>query len=277
MFPIISTALLLTGVAVSEPIDSFPLPSVPPTLTSPTDRAEVVVEAFFDQAILPEQPSLGLETAIANFSTVASLASEEAQRRAMTTLISRADNEAKLTTLRSEMEQYLFSSDSPYLNLDLFTLFLEADKPSLRRDGLLMLTSPNRTGSDAADIPILTTRGERTTLSQLVREGQELLLIFFDPECEHCIEFTRRLASNSELASAKKGATMSVVAVYPGGELPEVPDYFPSEWTVATDIDGAISENDLYFFPSFPEAYILTGPKLKVKARGTRLIGQMYE
>lgn len=251
-----------------EPVDSFPLPAVPAALTVPTERAEYVVSHFFDGAILPDSPSLGLETMIANFTTVAPLASEDAIHHAAATLYSRADNDDKLETVRTVLEQYLFSSDSPFLDLDLFTLFLEADKPSMRRDGLLNLSSLNRKGSQASDINILTSVGTVTSLKQLASDSAAILLVFFDPECERCIEFTSDLAKDPQLKGAIKNKQLSVVTIWPGGNQPVKPIFFPEEWITGTDAEGMIEESDLYFIPSFPDAYLLTGKDLTVKSRG---------
>lgn len=265
---IIAAAAALTG-APAEPIDSFPLPEIPPGLTRPAERAEVVVAHFFDGALLPETPSGALQLAIANFTTVAPLASEEARRAAAATLYSRAANELQRQAVATVTEQYLAGGDSPYLDLDLYAIFLEAQPASPRRDALLALISANRPGSEASDIPLRCDDGTETRLMAVVDSVATTLLLFHDPDCAGCIETSRALAADSALRAAVAAGTVRVVAVTPGGDMPRRPDYFPGEWTVAIDIDDAISADDLYYIPSYPEGYVI-GPDGRVIARGLR-------
>lgn len=163
LISLLATAATATCISGSEPftepVDSFPLPTVPATLTAPAERAEYVTAHFFDGVILPENPSQGLEMAIANFTTVAPLASEDAWREAAATLFSRAANDRQRGRLRDVVETYLSGADSPYLNLDLFAAFLAEDSPGIRRDGLLRLAAANKTGSQATDVPLLLADG----------------------------------------------------------------------------------------------------------------------
>lgn len=274
LLSLLTSISLISGLSAGShnvnPVDSFPLPVVPAALTSPVERAEYVVSHFFDGVILPDGPSLGLETSVANFTTVAPLASESARKQAAETLFSCATDTEKREAVRTVIEQYLFSPDSPYLNLDLFTLFLEADQPSMRRDGLLKLSSLNRTGSSANDISIAESDGQTVSLKSLAADAPATLMVFFDPECEHCIELTSAMAADQQISKAVKEGQLTIVAIYPGGELPEVPTFFPEEWITGTDSNGMIEENDLFYIPSFPEAYLLNGENLTVKARGLR-------
>lgn len=273
------TYLSLSAITLvpSEPIDSFPLPSVPASLTDPSARAELIVSNFFNNAVLPDAPSESLETAIVNFSTVAHLASEEARATAAKALFGRATTPETTETLRNTLEKYLFNGDSPYLNLDLFITFLEADKPSIRRDGLLNLISANRSGSTATDIPLQTSTGKQTSLREIANIAPLTLLIFFDPECDHCRELTLNMSRDSNMADAVKNGKITILAVTPDAESPEVPAYFPKEWIVSVDDNGAINENDLYYIPSYPEVYVIERDNMKVVARGLRTIESIHD
>lgn len=103
------------------------------------------------------------------------------------------------------------------------------------------------------------------------------MLIFFDPECERCRELTLELSADMRLAGAVDRGDISVVALTPGGEIPPKPGYFPATWVMATDRDGAIDADDLYFIPSFPEVYLIHRDKMIVKARGLRSSSSVME
>lgn len=264
-------AATLTSGAVSaqnaEPVDSFPLPAVPPALVTPADRAEYVVSHFFDRMILPESASLGLQQSIANFTTVAPLATDSARIAAARTLFSRADNAAKLNTLRNTLEDYLLGTESPCFSPDLMIPFLAADAPDPRRDELLRLVSLNRLHSKATDIPLTLTDGSQSALFSLTGDAPTTLLIFFDPDCDTCHELIGALGKSKDLSDAIASGRIAAVAVSAGVELASRPDFIPESWKVACDTDGAVEENDLYFIPAIPTIYILKGSDHIVTAR----------
>lgn len=250
-----------------EPVDSFPLPTVPAALVTPSQRAEYVVSHFFDGAILPESTSLGLQQSIANFTTVAPLASDSARLAAARTLFSRADNASKLTTLRNTVEDYLLGTESPFFSPDLMIPFLEADTPDPRRDELLRLISINRLSTSASNIPLTLTDGSQSTLFDTAGDAPDVLLIFFDPDCDTCHELIGALGKSEKLADAISSGRIAAIAVSAGVELASRPDFIPESWSVAYDTDGAIEENDLYFIPAIPTIYILGGSNHTVTAR----------
>ncbi len=281
LFSLLVTAIAGTCINGSEPftepVDSFPLPSVPATLTAPAERAEYVTAHFFDSVILPENPSQGLEMAIANFTTVAPLASQAAWHKAAATLYGRATNDKQRERVREVIESYLSGTDSPYLNLDLFAVFLSEDSPGVRRDGLLRLAEANKIGTPAADVSLLLADGSTATLGSIIQRTPETVLIFFDPECERCRELTLELSADIRLAEAIQSGEICVVALTPGGDIPTKPDFFPETWVHATDSDGAIDTDDLYFIPSFPEIYIISRDSNIVKARGLRSVSSVMK
>lgn len=266
---LIAAAAVTSGVTAhtTEPTDSFPLPTVPPALVTPADRAEYVVSHFFDRVILPESASLGLQQSIANFTTVAPLATDSARLTAARALFSRADNPTKLNTLRNTLEDYLLGTESPFFSPDLMIPFLEADAPDPRRDELLRLVSLNRLSTPATDIPLTLTDGSQSTLFDITGDALTTLLIFFDPDCDTCHELIGALGKSKELSDAIASGRIAAVAVSAGVELASRPDFIPEPWTVAHDTDGAIEENDLYFIPAIPTIYILNGSNHIVTAR----------
>lgn len=266
---IIAAAAVTSNVTAhtTEPTDSFPLPTVPSALVTPADRAEYVVSHFFDHVILPESASLGLQQSIANFTTVAPLATDSARLTAARALLSRADNPTKLNTLRNTVEDYLLGTESPFFSPDLMIPFLEADAPDPRRDELLRLVSLNRPSTPATDIPLTLTDGSQSALFDITGDAPTTLLIFFDPDCDTCHELIGALGKSKELSDAIASGRIAAVAVSAGVELASRPDFIPESWTVAHDTDGAIEENDLYFIPAIPTIYILNGSNHIVTAR----------
>lgn len=266
---IIAAAAVTSNVTAhtTEPADSFPLPTVPPALVTPSDRAAYVVSHFFDHVILPESASLGLQQSIANFTTVAPLATDSARLTAARALFSMADNPAKLNTLRNTVEDYLLGTESPFFNPDLMIPFLEADTPDPRRDELLRLVSLNRLSTPATDIPLTLTDGSQSALFDITGDAPTTLLIFFDPDCDTCHELIGALGKSKELSDAIASGRIAAVAVSAGVELASRPDFIPESWTTAHDTDGAIEENDLYFIPAIPTIYILNGSNHIVTAR----------
>ena len=120
----------------------------------------------------------------------------------------------------------------------------------------------NRVGTIAADFPFETRDGRRLHLSEAVGAHRRTLLLFYDPECAHCMEKVSELSSMEALNEALSGGWMCVVAVYSGMDVMSrvtwrrTLDRLPSAWIAGYD-DGTVYTEDLYVLRSLPALYLL--------------------
>ena len=166
-------------------------------------------------------------------------------------------------------EKYLYEPDSPLCDDNLYMIFLEEilrspildEYEKIRPAYQLNTARKNRTGSTAADFSYVGRDGRRRTLHDTV--GESVLLVFYDPECEHCMEVMASLRDDGAIGAAVSGGRFAVVAVFADGDRESwkrLPDVIPDEWTDALDTTG-VQERELYSFKQLPALYLLDEEK----------------
>ena len=212
-----------------------------------------------------------MEQNFSNFISVFPYAEEEARKRAVETLLRKAEaDSAGYVLLRDVTEKYLYEPNSPMLSEEFYILFLErqVNSPILGEQGTLRLhrqldaARKNRPGMTAADFAYTTREGNNTTLHQTDTEG-ELLLIFYDPDCEHCKEVMSELQTDKTLSEAVALGKMKVVAIYSDEDhelWKRTAGLLPKEWTVGYD-GGTLQENGAYVLRAMPTLYLLDREK----------------
>ncbi|MDE5629733.1 MAG: redoxin domain-containing protein [Muribaculaceae bacterium] len=159
------------------------------------------------------------------------------------------------------LENVLYSS-GPLRSEELYVRFLRAMldtrayPDSTRLQWLLEVTAKNAPGTRAADFPLEFSDGTSRLLSETV--DKPTLLFFYDPDCDHCREVAARLNGIPELSACVNEGTVQVVAVCPDAadNWREASSWLPAGWLCATD-NGAIDEDELYIFDSYPIVYLL--------------------
>ena len=119
----------------------------------------------------------------------------------------------------------------------------------------------NRPGSLATDFRYLDRNGNEGSLHQF--EAPQTLLIFYDPECPHCPEILKQIATHRGINRAIDEGKLGVLAIYAEGKR-DVWDKtkadMPRNWNIGYDLSD-ILDNDLYDLPAMPTLYLLDGKK----------------
>lgn len=254
---------------------NLPLPAVPDTMREPAQRAAFIIEHFWDEMDFADT-SRSMNDAFmeSHFSTFASVfphAGEDARRRAVGRLMGAAQTDAEAYfKLAGIAEKYLYESDSPVMSEENYILFLESivssplagDYRALRYRFQLEAARKNRPGMTAADFAYVTRDG-RSRMLRLTPVKGSLLLIFYDPECEHCKEVMESLRNDRTIASAVAGGRLSVLALYADDNRAlweRTADSLPSEWSVGY-VTSDIIETQRYVLRSMPTLYLLDADK----------------
>ena len=153
-----------------------------------------------------------------------------------------------------------------------FSLPLKADADSLpgylneaqraRYEFLIDATMKNRPGTKAAEINFITRQGENTSLYSL-DSPQDILLLFYDPDCDECRATIQLLASDDALEEMIQKGALNVLAIYTGDDRAlweETAGMLPESWIVGYD-EGEIDETESYIFPGMPTLYLLMPDK----------------
>lgn len=133
----------------------------------------------------------------------------------------------------------------------------ELEEPRYRLNAYLK----NRPGTQAADFPYVTVSGQSSKLSATA--APRLLMLFYDPDCDHCVATIGRLRQEPAIAAAIAEGSLKVLAVYTEGDEElwrSTAGEMPAEWIVATD-RGHILEEELYDIPEMPGIYLLDASK----------------
>lgn len=91
-------------------------------------------------------------------------------------------------------------------------------------------------------------------------KGKPLLLLFYEPDCAHCMEVMEELKAMESLHAMVELGGLAVLAVFPGFDgretWRETLGGLPPAWTTGFN-DGTVYTEDLYFMRRMPALYLL--------------------
>lgn len=262
-----------------EPQAGVPLamPEIPAMVVDPGARADYATRHFWDA--LAEGQSVArevMEQNVANFAAISAMAGGDARKQGFAEMWSRMGAD---TTLMEITEDYLYDPESPVYSPDLMMTSLEAADSLGMLDGgererqrlLLADLRRNAPGSVAADFAYTDLRGRHHRLHE--RPVAQLLL-FYDPDCEHCAEEMSLLAASEELARAVAAGRLAVRAIYPGADVERWRQHaagLPEAWTVGMNASDPVGAQGVYDIRTTPSIYLLDDGG-RVALRETRAV-----
>lgn len=268
----------------------FSLPSIPTTLRTPADRAAYLVEHYWDHTPLSDPRVTSDSTRLEQFwvdylsilphvgdsTLVASCLTQ------VTQAVASSPDSTALPAFVNLARHYLFDPDSPvYQTEDLFLPVLDAAISAVGSDGNPLLelevlerckldrrmAQQNREGTIATNFVYKLPNGRTSTLHTTpVGNGTAdvaepfLLLLFYDPDCDHCMETISQYSASFEIAQAVADGKLSILAIDTEGSATrwqQTLDVFPESWRVGFDRDMNILVNDLYSLRSMPTLLLL--------------------
>lgn len=263
-------AVPLSNSAESATIE---MPAIPSSLTSPGERADFLICHFWDNmkpgdlSLPKDQPIL--EQSFADFLSILPYAtSDSIVSEGFSNLLDKVREQKELGNQFSKLaETYLYSFDSPFFSETSYIAFLNAkasldatDVERLRLLDEIEQINKNMVGKEAADFSFTLLDGSQSSLREsLPKEGGEMMLIFFDPECEQCEEVMGRIMKHDELTKAIDAGKLNILAVYSGDNersWKKKAQSLPASWTIGIN-SGEIDDEELYYLPSMPTIYLL--------------------
>lgn len=252
-----------------DSVELLEMPQIPSEITDPNQRADYLAIHFWDNMdfrdTLRSYNKEFLEQNFVNYASFLPYASDSLKViDGFSTMLKKAEVDRKAyDLLMKTVDSYLYDPNSPMLNEDLYILFLRSVMQSdylgsdekVRLDYRLEQVSKNRPGMKAADFKFKTPDGKVSTLRQSLPD-HNLLLIFFDPECENCERILGKLQEDPVLAENIASGNISVLAVYPGEKEEswrKKASTMPKTWTIGINDD--IEDKELYYLPAMPIIY----------------------
>lgn len=266
------TLSFVLSVVLCCAAQTYPLPQVPDSLRTPSERASYVVEHFWDNANieasdLSEEGGI-FEQSFVNFLSVADFADKDKTEMGFKYLIIKGGQDKTLIPeWLSIVEKYLYGIDSPMKNEELYALFLiefmkSSDIPDsykIRPRLQLEDINKNRLGCRASDFEIELNDGSQANLHSLIQGNIPSLLIFYDPDCDHCRDFFNSLRNNLDFNSLVDNNLISVIAVYSGANRElwdKTKASYPQKWSIGYD-NGIIEDEEIYIIREMPSIYLL--------------------
>lgn len=260
--------------AAAQPRQELALPTVPALLTTPEERATYVVLHYWDAmdfaAAQRRRDTAFVEQSVVNYLSLLPYAPPEARAASLDTTLRRAARDTAAWTLVADiLERYLNDPNSPMRDEEGYCLYLES---LLRLQGLsegerwraaarLTLARKNRPGTLAADFAYEDRDGRHGRLYGVT--ARRLLLLFYDPECDHCAAILDDVRRSPVVARRVAEATLTVLAVYTEGDRAvweATKGSMPAEWTVGIDADSVVAR-ETYAVPAMPVLYLLDEAK----------------
>lgn len=257
---------------MQTPQREMPLPAIPAALTRPHDRAAYLLRHFWDALdftdIAMSRDRAFMEQNFANFASVFPHADTADVAAAVEILLRRAEADKPACLLLADIaEKYLWEYDSPLRDDSYCMLFMEEVLRSqalnsyekIRPAYLLSEARKNRAGTQAADFGYTDRQGNRGTLHGT--DGALLMIVFYDPECAHCMEVIESLSNDGAIRSAVESGALAILAVFADGETAEWQKrVVPEGWDDVLDTTG-VQEHELYSFRQLPAIYLLDSDK----------------
>ena len=195
------------AVTVIAAARDLPLPEVPDSLRDPRQRAEYVIDRYWDamdwrDTVLTRDDRF-MEQCAADFYAVAQHTDSVTASAAVKKMLDGASADPEAYRRIAEISQvYLFEPESPVADDELFLAVadrLMADRRLGEADMLRLADAHraavlNRVGRRASDFEFVGRDGLRSSLYDAVKTNSRTIVMFYDPDCHDCMDFERHLA-----------------------------------------------------------------------------------
>lgn len=180
--------LLSCALSLSAQETAFPYPEIPDEVEEPEARMTYLLEHFWQDYAFADSTAMNREVGeqgmvdFLNFMQHAD--SVSAMQGASVFADSLETHPSAVPFFEGLMERYLGDYDSPLYSDEVYAHLLRALPETPQRTWLLVQLAKNQVGSLAADILVTTLEGKQTRLYKI--KAEQLLLIFYDPDCRRC-------------------------------------------------------------------------------------------
>lgn len=258
-----------------DTIKSIVLPAIPPMLTAPEQRAEFLVNHYWDNVNFADtnyihHPDI-TEQAWVDYCDMLNHVPLDKAQQAIRKMIDSANADKKVFNYITELaDKYLYDPNSPMRNEEYYIPVLEAMVASpvleeiekVRPQARLKLAQNNRIQTKAINFSYTLASGAQGSLYKL--SADYILLFINNPGCHACaetIEALKKAPTIHQLLTEKK---LIILSIYPDEELDEWRKHlneFPKEWISGYDKKLAMRDQQLYDLKAIPTLYLLNKEK----------------
>lgn len=269
MLAAVVAAGIFTAAAQQAPTPYFPLPEVPADLTTLNDRADYLVEHYWDRCNMKSAFSARdkMAGAFSTYLELMPLASADVVMESIDRFLkSIKKNHEGTAFIITRAEAELYSDSAQYQSDEVFLRFLAAARDCKKLDSdtkkryaqLESRLSASQLGAKMPDMPITLTDGTRSSMHSIIDGDTTSITIVYLPDPAHInasMDRTR-LEADSRIRNFIADGVLKFVVLYPASGDAAWMSYIqgtPSEW-----IAGASPEADaLLDRRVYPGFYVL--------------------
>jgi hypothetical protein len=268
----------------AAPLRDFPYPKIPELLATPAERRDYLLRHYWDNFPMGDTMTVlhnpdVTEQGLSNYLALINEEETQAETReaAFDALCALLHGHAEAQQyFVDQLNDYLFVANSPVYQEQTFGTFLDRmmrdtlidEVHRLRFAPILELIGRNNPGMEASDFCYETPDGRQHTLHSTSATHDRLLLIFYDPDCEHCQEVLQQMFADPKLAAAVAQRQLTLLAVYTEGNAArwrETLDEFPAGWTIGNDVTETVRRTMLYDLKAMPTVYLMDAQHVVLK------------
>ncbi len=260
---------------------AFPLPTVPPMITSPEDIIAYLSIHFWDlydfsDTTLITQADITEQGFVDYVQLLNQLTPAEAEQSINTMLNKAKPYPTMYGHFASLYEKYFYDPNSPFRNEQLYTPavkhLVESGVLSNDLQGIFSFQQEmmlkNKVGTKATNFAYTLANGDKKMMHNL--QSKYLILFFTNPNCPSCASTTQQLVNSKSLQDVFSQNTpnnkmLTVLSIYPDANLDEwrkaLPHLPQQHWVNSYDDGEVIFVNLLYDIKAIPTFYLLDKDK----------------
>ena len=259
-----------------DTIQSITLPAIPQMLTTPEQRADFLVNHYWDNVNFADSnyihhPDI-TEQAWVDYCDILNHVSLSKAQEAIRKVIDRTNADKKVFNYITDLaDKYLYDPNSPMRNEEYYIPVLEAMVASpvleeiekVRPSARLKLAQKNRIQTKALNFTYTLASGAQGSLYKL--NADYILLFINNPGCHACAETIEALKNSIPVNELLKEKKLILLSIYPDEELDEWRKHlsdFPKEWINGYDKKLAIRDQQIYDLKAIPTLYLLNKEKI---------------
>jgi len=250
--------------------------TVPALITNPQDRADYLLEHYWDKYNFSDTTYIHhpevIEQAFSNYIFYLANATPEKVGPSIRQMLKKAEVEKVVYNYFTGLyEKYLYDPNAPTRNEEQYIHVLEAiiaspvpdEVEKIRPKHLMVVALKNRLGQKATDFEYIMANGKKGALYGV--NAEYLILYFYNPDCATCNVWSQHLAASKLLNELMAGKKLKILSIYPDGDEQQWRDHIsemPTQWINGFDKGTVIKDEEVYDLRAIPSLYLLDKEKV---------------
>ncbi|PXV66747.1 thioredoxin-like protein [Dysgonomonas alginatilytica] len=253
----------------------FIMATIPESLTTPSDRANYLVEHYWDNFDFADTAYIHLpsitEQAMADYIEILPHANKDIAYSSIKNTLLKAEADTSMNAYFLETyKKYLYDPNSPMRNeeyyIPVLNYVIESSKTNAtdkeRADFRLKMILKNRIGDKATDFTYTLASGKTGTLYDI--RSEYTVVLFYNPDCHACAEVIAAIKNSPIISDGLESNYLSILSFYPDADLEIWKKHLndiPTYWINGYDKNQTVQNKKIYDLKAIPTLYLLDKDK----------------